>query len=401
MNNLVFKKSILISTILIIIILIINCSSDNKVVTYDNTTCYLNLPQAGDDTLKASYFADTVLYVPLEPTSESLINNLTQLWINDSLILVNCYKGGLFLFKKDGSFVRRIGKIGHGPGEYLSIRNFCIIHDTVYISSIGKSSLLRYTIKGIFCDEIKLNYFPDYFNNTYDQKLASYIREEGKVLVYNTNYNQPDTIIVEYGVTKGRYLYSHTDKYFMPYFQKTATGLLFNSYLSDTVWNIEKKRKEPAYILNLKDRLLPYEKQIEFCNGDIKGWQKQVGSYNSLHIIPCFSYSFIFQKSYAGNQYNRFNAIYIKNNNTGEIKRYNTWFIYDDIVGKTKINVIFPVFSNEYLVALGSWRNVRKMEKSQERYKDTPSLAWIKQMKTIDEEANPILVLIKIKDNLK
>lgn len=155
------KKDIL---SLIIVLLIVSCSSDKKANTRNNIKASLgnsrnlHLPESGEDTLKVSYFADTVLYVPLEASRESFLGVILQVWINDSLILVSSWKEGLFLFRKDGKFIRKIGKKGKGPGEYLGIFHFDVLRDTIYISSTGKRGFLRYTFDGIFCDNIDLNY---------------------------------------------------------------------------------------------------------------------------------------------------------------------------------------------------------------------------------------------------
>ena len=297
-------KKIILLVILIIALFAVKCSNKkanpdiNSDVNNKIASQALHLPKSGEDTLKASYFADTVIYVPLETTKESFIRYIDQLWMNDSVILISCFNAGLLLFQQDGKFLRKIGKNGRGPGEYASILHFDVIRDTIYISATGKRVLIRYTFDGIFCDEVRFNYQPVYFNNTFDRKLSCYKREEGYVLVYNKNLYTPDTIVVEYGVTKGRYYYTSGDFYFMNYFQKTPLGLLFNNYLNDTIWIITGDKKEPAFILDIDDKLLPYDKQIEFCNGDLHGWEEIAKSYNLVHLIPFSSCMFIFQKHY-------------------------------------------------------------------------------------------------------
>jgi len=332
-------KKIILLAILIIALFAVKCSNkkanaDKSEINNKVALQVLHFPESGEDTLKASYFADTVIYVPLETTKESFVDNFKQVWMNDSFILICCYRAGLLLFQQDGKFVRRIGKIGRGPGKYISILHFDVIRDTIYISSTGRRSLLRYTFAGIFCDEVKLKYAPVYFNNTVDQKLACYFREEGKVLVYNKSFYSPDTIVVEYGVTNGRYRYMFGDLNFMTHFQKTPSGLLFNSYRSDTIWNITGNKKEPAFILDMKDKLLPYDTQFEFCKGDFDGWDKIAKAYQVVHFIPFSSWMFVFQKHWTDTEHD---AIYLNNTKTGEIKKFNTSFIYDDIVGKQKL----------------------------------------------------------------
>jgi len=302
-------KKIILLAILIIALFAVKCSNKkanpvnkseakNKIATQ-----ILHFPESGEDTLKASYFADTVIYIPLETTKESFLDNIKQVWMNDSVILICCYRAGLLMFQRDGKFLRKIGKDGRGPGEYGLIFNFDVIDDTIYISSSARRSLLRYKFDGTFCDEVKFKYAPVYFNNTVDQKLACYFREEGKVLVYNKSFYTPDTIVVEYGVTKGRYRYMFGDPGFMTHFQKTPSALLFNSYMSDTIWNITGNKKEPAFILDMKDKLLPYDKQFEFCKGDFDGWDKMAKAYQLVHLIPFSSWMFVFQKHWTDTEH--------------------------------------------------------------------------------------------------
>lgn len=389
----VIMKKIILFEILIIALLLVECS--NKKANHDNisevnnkvASQILNFPESGEDTLKASYFADTVIYIPLETTTESFMDNIKQVWINDSVILINCRRAGLLMFQRNGKFVRKIGKNGRGPGEYELIHNFDVIHDTIYVSGVRRRSLLRYTIDGTFCDEIKFNYTPVYLSNTADQKFAYYDIYSGKVFVYNKNFYAPDTIIVEYGVTKGRYYWGPLDPN-MTYLQKTPSGLLFTDYLNDTIWNITANKKEPAYILNMENKL-PRDKQIEFCDGNVEGWEQMAKSYQLVHLIPFSSWMFVIQKHWMTGAYN---AIYVDNTKTGEIKRFNTKYIYDDIVGKQRLWLIFYTYSEDYLVTIGSGP-----VKDKYSIQGAPSSFWLDQMKNVKEDDNPILALIKLK----
>ncbi|MEN6353203.1 MAG: 6-bladed beta-propeller [Bacteroidales bacterium] len=391
--------------ILIIALLSVKCSnkktiSDNKGdINNKNITQILHFPDSGADTLKTSYFADTVIYIPLETTPESFIRNIYQLWVNDSVILVYHGGGDLLMFQLNGKFVRKIGKQGKGPGEYEQIFHFDVILDTIYISSRSKRSLLRYTFDDTFCDEIEFHDQPAIFNTTFDQKLAIYDDAQGKVFVYNKNFYTPDTIIVEYGVTKGRYYYSFGDPFFMTYFQKTPSGLLFNDYMNDTVWNITGDKKEPTFILDLKDKL-PRNKHIEFCKGDFGGWENMAKSYQLVHLIPFSSCMFVFQKHWCDSKYD---AIYLKNSKTGEIKKYNTSYIYDDIVGKQKLPGCFFIYSTDYLVTYYSepYKVLKQLKQINEKFLEGTSPLWLNQMETVKEDGNPILALIKIKKDLQ
>jgi len=386
-------KKIIPFTILIIALLLVKCSSNKNANT---ETKILSFPESGEDTLKASFFADTVIYIPLETTKESFMDYVDQIWIDDSFILINCRRAGLLLFQQDGKFVSKIGKQGRGPGEYGSIYHFEVIRDTIYISSTARRGFLRYTFDGTFCDEIKLNYEPIFFSSTVDQKLICYRIEEGEIYLYNKNlYFPPDIIVVENGVTKGRYKYFFSDQN-MPYLQKTPSGLLFYDYMSDTVWNITNNQKEPAFIIDMKNKL-PRDKNIEFCNGDTKGWSQMVRSYQFVHLIPFPTCILVFQKHWRGNQYD---AIYLNNTKTGEIKKFNKTWIYDDIVSQQRLWVLNYVYSVDYLVAI-AYPPEKDPKQNKENVKGAPSPFWLDQMKTVKPDDNPILVKIKLKKNLQ
>jgi len=384
------KKIILPFVILIITILSVNCSSDKNANT---DIKILKLPESGEETLKASYIADTLIYIPLETTKESLMDqDIRQIWLDNYYILINCKNTGLLLFRQDGKFLKKIGKQGRGPGEYGTILHFDVILDTIYISSTSRRGFLRYTFDGNFCDEIKLNYQPVFFSTTVDQKLACYCIEEGKIYVYNNLHNPPNTIVVEYGVTKGRYKWSLRDTH-MTFLQKYSKGLLFYDYKSDTVWNITENKKELAFIVDLKNKL-PFDKQIEFCNGDLQGWNKMVTSYQQVHIFPLPSYTFIFQKHWRGAWYD---AIYLFNTKTMETKKFNKFWISDDIVSGDRISPINFAYSKDCLVAFGYPPSEKDLEENKANAKQARSQLWLNQMKTVKEGDNPILVKLILK----
>jgi len=389
-------KKIIPFAILIIALLLVKCSNktatDSKVTVNNKKALQtLNFPDSGEDTLKTSYFADTVIYIPLETTSESLVGSIRSLWMNDSYILVNSRNTPLLLFQRDGKFVRKIGKLGRGPGEYEGFLGFCVIQDTIYIPYSGRRNVLRYTFEGTFCDKIIFKPFPEYLTTTADHKLVSYNAPEGKVYVYNQNFYASDTIVVEHGVTTGRYKWV-IGSTIMTHLQKTPSGLLFYDYISDTVWNIDGNNKEPAYILNIKNKL-PFDKQIEFSNGNFTEWGNMVKPYIRVHLIPFTSMIIIIQHNWwVGTN----DAFYLNNLKTKEIKRYNTNYIYDDIVSYQKLMFTFSAYSKDYLVT-----TVLGPERDKHKLKGDPSPLWLDLVKSVKETDNPILSLVKLKKNLQ
>lgn len=80
----------------------------------------------------------SVEIIPLETTSESLFAGVSQAIVDGDDIYVLAEMSALssdakvMQFKKDGSFVRQIGTIGDGPGEYLRINQIVLSNDTLF-----------------------------------------------------------------------------------------------------------------------------------------------------------------------------------------------------------------------------------------------------------------------------
>ncbi len=357
----------------------------------------LRFPEKGENTLKTSYFADTVLYVPLETREECYIKRLDQVWMNDSIILIND-RLRLLMFSLNGKFLKQIGRQGKGPGEYGIIFNFDVINDTIYLTSSGKRSWIKYTLKGTFCEEIPFTDPPIWFSSTHNGELTWYHYEKGKVYVQNKDLTLADTIVVEYGVTMGRYEKGVIET-FMTYFQKTSSGLLFNDYLNDTIWNITKGSKQPVYILDMKGKLLPREKHLEFHTKiEWQKWCKMAEPYVRVNLIPYTTQMLIFEKHWNVDGYS---AIYLHDRKTKEIKKYNTSYIYDDIVSKQELSNIIFTSSSEFLVGKMFPFELREDMNTNKNYiREKASSSWLKQLKSVDINDNPILVLIKIKKEM-
>jgi hypothetical protein len=389
-------------TFLVIVTLFIQCLDKNNEEGVnkanlhnshrENEVEFLDLPKNSSGALNVSSFADTVIYLPLETSSRSYIENIEHIWFNDSIIIVNT-RSKLLLFQRNGSFVKQIGKSGSGPGEYGMIFNFDVINDTIHFSSTGKRSLSKYTLNGDFCGEVQIDGQAVYFNNVSNERLAWYHYEQGEINIFNQSFTRADTIIVEYGVSKGRYNYVYLDP-FMTYFQKTSSGLLFNNYLSDTIWEITDRGKEPKYILNIRDQILPKEKQIEFSNSDFEKWKQTAKRYKMTHLISFQNSVVIFQKNYSES---KISSIYIQNRKTKEVKKFDSSYMIEDMVSQRKVsNFIFTNNPNFIVAEIYPYElSEYQIEDGDSRIKKPHSL-WLDLIRDIDKNDNPILVLIKV-----
>lgn len=85
----------------------------------------LDLDQTVQEKLFYSSFVDSIAYIPLETTEESLLGEIRDILITDSLIFVLPEeRTSIYLFDHAGNFLRKIKKAGMGPGEYSVINQF-------------------------------------------------------------------------------------------------------------------------------------------------------------------------------------------------------------------------------------------------------------------------------------
>jgi hypothetical protein len=120
----------------------------------------------------------------LEETDYAVIGEIYSFQIFDDYIFVmDRHKAKkMFVFNKDGKYVRQIGSFGQGPGEYLSLNDFCLdtVNHEIYINDATKRKLHKYNFEtGKYVNSIDMNpnkrycYYVTYLNNTIYANLLS------------------------------------------------------------------------------------------------------------------------------------------------------------------------------------------------------------------------------------
>ncbi|MFH0843829.1 MAG: 6-bladed beta-propeller [Bacteroidota bacterium] len=105
-----------------------------------------------------STFGSKLEYIPLETGSDFLIKSVDNIFINDSFIFIGDYNQRLLLFDINGKYLRQIGKIGKGPGEYQSVENFVVGNKQkeIYILSYREVNIFDFT--GQFKRDFRLDF---------------------------------------------------------------------------------------------------------------------------------------------------------------------------------------------------------------------------------------------------
>jgi hypothetical protein len=112
-----------------------------------------------DASFKLSSVVDSISYVVLETNEESLLGNVTKIvHRNHAFFIGNADESNAVLvFSETGKFLRKLYSVGQGPGEYLTIDDFCVSNDgAVSILDARQDKIITFNAEGAFEREIPL-----------------------------------------------------------------------------------------------------------------------------------------------------------------------------------------------------------------------------------------------------
>jgi hypothetical protein len=273
-----------------------------------------------EDTIYTSSFFKNVRTIILEDHDEAMIGEIQWIQAFDDYLLIFDFfiARKLFVFDKNGKFLRQIGRTGRGPGEYLQVTDFCIDPERreIYLLDSGTRKALKYNLDtGEYISSIDLP------ANDVNPSLIAYAYDKLylKIKYYGQN-RENDNLLMEYDLKTGKYTdYISSKKWNLDwegnvysdhnFFSSGQQPLKYVELFMNTVFAIEKDTVYPYFTLNTKD----WTKQITY-----EEYEK--GVTQAYHIRNYFEY-----KDYIHLQYdyrlNRYTVVY--NKKTNETKIYD------------------------------------------------------------------------------
>lgn len=212
--------------------------------------------------MKLSEVADSIFYVPLETASKTVLRQ-----VEDGIFTYNSpfftYFGGN-VFDWNGRFVRKIGKMGQGPGEETNPWGYSIFYDKARRLFYTKGDkLIQFDEKGKFTGkEVRLTYREASGNATQGWKNTYAFVKGGSNYVLA---NYPDSLFwldTDLNVLQGKRvlpdsLYLGTGGssagLVYPSFSVYQDTTLFYNCFTDTVYSILSDRLQPRWIIDMKD----------------------------------------------------------------------------------------------------------------------------------------------------
>jgi len=127
--------------------------------------------------LPISLIAKEIQFVPLETNTNCLLDNdISKIEIFDNNIFISDYKY-IFKFDLNGKFIKRIGKIGKGPGEHIKgFQTFLIDKQNkrlIFFEFISRKMMV-YDFDGSFIDEKPIDFMPGPTEWVSEESIAVY-----------------------------------------------------------------------------------------------------------------------------------------------------------------------------------------------------------------------------------
>ena len=100
----------------------------------------------------------SIKLLPLETNDDCLIGSIDKIVIHNDIVFVLDKRIGkaLFLFNLDGRFIRKIGSVGKGSGEYMSPSSFTIDTENDQILILDRMKILVFSFDGKLMKELPI-----------------------------------------------------------------------------------------------------------------------------------------------------------------------------------------------------------------------------------------------------
>ncbi len=203
--------------------------------------------------------ADFEKVIPLETLGDALIGEIDKLEMDDShIVILDKRMRTVWLFGIDGKFIRKIGRLGNGPKEYVSLDDMCFDKEkgTIWIWDRIKQVMLEYDLTGELLKEVATGFSSNVFAKTKDGFWLYYS--------YLKNHDNNSLILVNEEM-------KHLVKGFFPTkesfpvslssgFTSWAGKTYFYFPLSNVLYSLEETEARPYIEFDFGAQTLPYSK---------------------------------------------------------------------------------------------------------------------------------------------
>ncbi len=254
-------KTLSLLAILILIVLLPSCrESRQKAVTPAEIVAKVDVSES-DKGFDVCQIANLEKVIPLETVGNALIGEIDKLEMDDNhIVILDKLIRAVWLFGTDGKYIRRIGRLGNGPKEYVSLDDMCFDKEngTVWIWDRVKQVMLEYDLAGDFLKEVATGFSSNVFAKTNEGfwLYYSYLKNPDNNSLILVN-EEMDHLVKGFFATKETFPVSLSSGF-------TLWGGTAYFYFpqSNVLYSLEGTEARPYIEFDFGERTLPYSKIV-------------------------------------------------------------------------------------------------------------------------------------------
>ena len=221
-----------------------------------------HIVEISDDDLKntasrASEIFDSVEFVFLETNEDCLMGRVSKVLVTKDYFILKSAKA-VFIFDREGTFVRKIYHVGRGHGEYIGLDYISLLSDgnLIFLDTENKK-MLGYNMSDSLLFDIKLPFFPRAVEERGDGMLVFAVAgRDDHIIVWNRQKGEIQRRLlpfnIKYAITIARPLLKYggdvyfTQEYRPGLFKVEDNGLTWQWYIDAGDRTIQEGDLEPV-----------------------------------------------------------------------------------------------------------------------------------------------------------
>jgi hypothetical protein len=330
-------------------------------------------------------------YVRLETKDECLTGTRLAVYSSDQYLIAIDRKKILLFDRKDGKFIREIGHMGNGPGEYSRTYNVMPFNEGKNIVYAGRNKKrYGYTLDGQLKDTLSIPELVSEIGNIDDNIFAAFKPdyqggEKSKIIIFNHKDSLLKTFPNYLSAPKTLSVFAWNPN---SWFYKLNKQLYFYQLFNDTLFHIKANSITPGYVFNMGPYSPPYEMKTSPKFEPDKYFVMKTIQESSKYLFCSFNFN---KKNYT--------AIFDKDKRTTVVNDYSPESGHGFI---NNINNFVPLeFSSinekdELICTMDAFKITQWFEANPEKVKQLPD--YLKTLMDIKETNNPVIIIAKLKE---
>lgn len=257
------------SAVIILIVLLPSCGERRqKSENSAEIIAKVEVPESGKS-FDVGQMADLEKLIPLETTEDVIIGEISKLEMDDShIVILDKRMRTVWLFGIDGRFIRKIGRLGNGPKEYVSLDDMCFDKEsgTVWIWDRTKQVMLEYDLTGELLKEVATGFSSNVFAKTKDGfwLYYSYLKnpDNSTLILVDEEMNQ---LVKGFFPTKEPFPVSMSSG-----FTSWGGKEYFYFPLSNVLYSLDGTDARPYIEFDFGEQTLPYSRIMEMSRKEYK-----------------------------------------------------------------------------------------------------------------------------------